>query len=816
MKDNVDGITKIWTPDKIQCDAAEAYRAENEWLRQKNGIRGIRPSNLGIEAYRWGHQLHPKFYEGRNPPPVPLDSLENIEWYTEQLERCVYGFEYKGQRITGDHYWFLNFTPFLVAKKDKYGRVTTDFDINFPYYSLMHDYLFKTIEEAHYEGKGFSLMGGRGFGKEQPHYEVVMTPDGETTMGAISPGDYVIGSDGKPKKVLQKHPQGLKDVYRVHLSDGRYADCGINHLWGVKNRKGKYKVIELKDLIEDYLSIRGDSKYFIETSKVDYEHKPVSIDPYLLGLLIGDGGLTQGVRFSTEDVELLDKIKEIIGSQYSLNHLSNYDYSITYNINGENPLYAAIRQLGLNITSHNKFIPQEYKVNSEFVRMEMLKGLMDSDGTIGKNGVREFYSVSRTLANDVAWLARSLGMKAVFSTKYTTYKGEEHLSYRVRVYSNVSTFKLTRKKSREKFSRYKSQLIEKTGIVNIEKLSLQYESSCITVDADDSLYLTKDFIQTHNTYIVLSIIAKTYHLKPKSHGIVSASHSGHAGEAFTKLKTMLDSIGEVHPTIALARLQDTKFMIESGQEVTRDGVKLKEGPRSRVQQVIYGDNPGVTRGSRPDIQLMEEMGDWSTGKGDLKSCIGASKGSWRVGAIQKCRVFMIGTGGSVASDQAKDVFVNPVSYDLLPIQDFNKKACFFMPSDYMLGGMGWEETAVNDNESSRKWLEEERERTKNDMEIHTKLIQEYPFTIDEAFRKMGTNIFNQKNIARQWSLIEIGDESIKKPERGFLDWTRTPSGAIKGIKWSPNPNGDIEIIEHPYRGQSNKEVFANLYVGGVD
>jgi hypothetical protein len=485
MKENVDGIVDIWTPSVEDCQKSQDYRAANEWMRKRTGTSGIRPTQLGIDAYRWGHQLPDKFFEGRTPPPVPIDSLENIEWYADQLHRCVYGFEYRNYRITGDHYWFLNFTPFLVADKDKHGNVTTEFSINYPYYSLMHDYLFKTIEEAHFQNKGFALMGGRGFGK---------------------------------------------------------------------------------------------------------------------------------------------------------------------------------------------------------------------------------------------------------------------------------------------------------------------------------------------TYVALSIMAKIYHLKPNSHGIVSASHSGHAGESFSKLKLMLDSIGEVHPTIALARLQDTKFLIESGQEVTRDGVKLKEGPKSKLQQVIYGDNSGVTRGSRPDIQLLEEIGDWSTGKGDLKSCIGASVGSWRVGSIWKSRVLMIGTGGSVASDQAKDVFTNADSYNLLAFKDFKPKSCFFMPSDYMMGGMGWEETAVNDNIRAKAWLEEERERTKDDMEIHTKLVQEYPLTIEEAFRKSGTNNFNQKNIARQWSVLFAGseDRTVPKPERGFLDWVRTPDGRIKSVKWAKNPLGDFEILEHPFRGASGDEVFANLYVGGVD
>lgn len=483
MKENVDNITEIWTPDRELCAQADAWRQEKEWLRKKTGYSGLKPSQLGIEAYRYGSKLPEKFFEGRTPPPVPLDSLENIEWYEEQLKRAVYGFEWKGHRVTGDHYWLLNFTPFLVAKKNKRGQITNEFDVTFPYFSYMHDYIFKLIEEAHYSNQAFAWMSGRGSGK---------------------------------------------------------------------------------------------------------------------------------------------------------------------------------------------------------------------------------------------------------------------------------------------------------------------------------------------TYSILSIIAKTYHLKPKSHGIVSASNATHAEEAFNKLRLMLDSIAEVHPTLALARLQDTKGMIESGQEVVRDGVKYKEGPRSRIQRIVYGDNPGVTRGSRPDIQLLEEIGDWSSGVGDLKSCIGASIGSWRVGSIQKCRVFMIGTGGSVKSDQAKDVFTKPRSYHILELKDFSDKGHgFFLPAHYLLGGKGWEETGVCNVEAAKEFLDEERERSRDDMEIHSKVTQEFPYTIEEVFRKMGTNNFNQRKIAEQWGRLNF-EPDIRKPERGFLEWIKTPSGTIKGVKWSVNPEGDIEIIEHPYRGPTGETSYRGLYVAGVD
>lgn len=483
--ENVDNIIVkpgMWTPDPILISESEQRRQEQEWLRKKSGYDGVRPTNLGIEAYRYSAKLHPKFFEGRTPPAVPLDSLENIEWYEEQLKRCVYGFEYRGQRITGDHYWVLNMFPFLVAKLDKAGKVTNEFDTGFPYFAGMHDYLFKTIEQAHYEGKAFCWMSGRGSGK---------------------------------------------------------------------------------------------------------------------------------------------------------------------------------------------------------------------------------------------------------------------------------------------------------------------------------------------TYMILSILAKIYHLKPKSHGIVSASNSGHATESFTKLLQGLDALAEVHPTLALHRLQDTKSLLESGQEILRDGIKYKEGPRSRLQKVVYGDNAGATRGSRPDAQLMEEVGDWSTGKGDLKSCIGASIGSWRVGSINKCRVFMIGTGGSIASDQIKDVFNTPDAYNLLEFKDFAPKSCFFLPAHYFLGGMGWEETSVNNNDGAKAFLDAERVRTKDDMEIHGKIVQEFPYTIEEVFRKNGTNNFNQRNIAQQWTRLHY-EWKDRKPERGYLTWKKSQTGTITGVKWEKNPEGNIEIMEHPYKGPSGREVFSDLYVGGVD
>ena len=122
--DNIDNISTLWLPDKNLCTAQEELRRIEEWKRSSGGSK--KPSQLGLKSYMYGFGLHPKFLEGRTPPPVALDSAENLEWYAEQLHRCIYGFEYKGVRISGDYYWFLNFTfhfKFTLSKSIRRKRI---------------------------------------------------------------------------------------------------------------------------------------------------------------------------------------------------------------------------------------------------------------------------------------------------------------------------------------------------------------------------------------------------------------------------------------------------------------------------------------------------------------------------------------------------------------------------------------------------------------------------------------------------------------------------------------------------------------------
>ena len=110
-----------------------------------------------------------KAFEGRTPPEVHLDSPAMEEWYAEQMYYCQNGrtVRYRGGelKLTGEHYFFLNFFPFSVPVLDKQSRPTGRFEQSYGFYSNVDDYIFKTMQEASQDGMNYGLFGGRGFGK---------------------------------------------------------------------------------------------------------------------------------------------------------------------------------------------------------------------------------------------------------------------------------------------------------------------------------------------------------------------------------------------------------------------------------------------------------------------------------------------------------------------------------------------------------------------------------------------------------------------------------------------------------------------------
>ena len=367
-----------------------------------------------------------------------------------------------------------------------------------------------------------TMAGIAGVGKAQPLDAKILTPRGWVYMGDLSQGDTVFTSRGIVSKILSIHPQGMKDIYKVHFSDGSSTECCMDHLWYTETQRDRdYKQSgNIKSLIEINNSLRvGCNKrnHSIPMVKnISFDKRNVKIDPYLMGALLGDGSISIGQpSISSGDTEIIEEINKIL-LQYKmrLNQRDRYDYNIIHIIKpkwneGGNFITNCLKFYGLwGTKSHTKFIPDSYKFSTEENRISLLQGLLDTDGTIGKQGSVSYCSTSRELAEGVLFLVQSLGGKAKIAKKQTSYtykkvkkKGKPSYVVQINLPNNIHPFRLTRKQNR---------VIPKTKYYPIRRYIDKIEfvarkpAQCILIDDLSHLYVTDDFIVTHNTILVLS------------------------------------------------------------------------------------------------------------------------------------------------------------------------------------------------------------------------------------------------------------------------------------------------------------------------
>jgi hypothetical protein len=392
----------------------------------------------------------------------------------------------------------------------------------------------KTAIEELLKNKKYILADDMGLGKCEPKNNRIFTPFGRKNIGDIKVGDKVIGSDGKPHNVIGVFPQGVKETYRITFNDGFSILTGDEHLWSVlspnygkntKNgRRKKSLVLSTKQMYEGgKIKVKGidynkDKEYEIETyykspnsnnkwqipivEPIQFERNyNLPINPYFLGLILGDGHINKSSCVFTVHCDDYDELFDSFGL--------NENKKIKNQRKGNKLIgRGVLNGLKLNETrSHNKFIPEIYKYSSVENRLSILQGLMDTDGHCMFNGGgkflgTEFSTISKQLCDDVVEIVQTLGGIARVKTRIPTYtyngeKKKGKLSYRVNIKlpKGMNPFKLKRKANK-----YIEPKKYPTGryIKNIEKVGFE-DSVCISVDSPDKLYVTEHCIVTHNT-----------------------------------------------------------------------------------------------------------------------------------------------------------------------------------------------------------------------------------------------------------------------------------------------------------------------------
>ena len=321
----------------------------------------------------------------------------------------------------------------------------------------------------------------------------MLTTDGWKKAKDIKVGDYLFGRDGKPTKVLAVFPQGVTDAFKVTFSDkSSIVTCG-EHLWEVKNRnqrgrKWKYKncgsrtIKTTKELEGNIIGSDNHKLWHLPTCEpLDLPERELPIDPYLFGCWLGDGH-THTASITTMDNEIIEKFSEY---DPVIRTHQNSGRAITYGL--RNNFVSKLKELGV---FKNKHIPIQYLLASKQQRLELLRGLCDTDGTCNKqNGQVSFCSTNRILFNNVRELILSLG--------YYCTAIEHNLFFR----SEDCPFNLDRKK--QYFKQLNNRHFTKRYFAEITKVE-DRETVCFTVDAEDHLFRAgRDLIITHNTEIAV-------------------------------------------------------------------------------------------------------------------------------------------------------------------------------------------------------------------------------------------------------------------------------------------------------------------------
>ena len=442
--------------------------------------------------------------------------------------------------------------------------------------------------------------GSAGVGKAQPLDSKVLTVSGWKTMGDVEVGDTVVTPSNTHAKVINTYFHKDKDIYEITTKSGRVVRACNEHLWivTITNPK-KGTTLDVIDTDEIINLKNKNLKVYLPISEAIGSHglSNLFIDPYVMGILIAEGCLTGGYPvFTSADKEVVDKVDAWCKSSgYQLTPTkdgisyrirSNVFHNDVINSKGQftnsNEICNYLRATGLaDKKSHNKFIPKEYLESSVAQRFELLRGLMDGDGTVSDSSSCSYTTCSEQLKNDFCYLVRSLGGIAKVRTKLPsyTYNGEKktgRLSYIISVSfrDNRDVFYLSRKKN--KCHQRKSKHF-RDEIVDIKYIGKQ-DAKCIYIDDNEHLYLTDDFIVTHNTFMGLMRFL-LYVDDPNFVGFVirkNASDLKGAGGAFDEA---LDMFSKYDPKLRYTK-QPMQMTFSSGAKIFFTGLDGDAGMKS--------------------------------------------------------------------------------------------------------------------------------------------------------------------------------------------------------------------------------------------
>lgn len=513
-----------YNPLLNKWDVEQKTRSLTEWGFDKMTAGQI------IDAVLNNRQLKVTYRDQDNKTHVDLEATEKANDISrkmrERFSTWLWTDAKRAERLVA--YYNENFNNIAPRQFDGSHLTLPGVSARFKLYPHQKRAVWRVIQQG-----DTYLAHAVGAGKAQPLDAKILTPNGWVLMGDIAVGDMVIAADGTPTMVEAVFPQGSKDIYRVVFSDGSSTECCAEHLWLTQTYKersaaraaakagkdwpsAKPRVRELSEIMETLVSSHlGAKNHSIPmVAPVQFAEREIPLDPYTLGALLGDGSMSNGVvTFSKPDSEIVYQFA--LPENVMLNKIEHDGKCDAWRFvmkkrDGfgadaiQNPMVAILSGLGLmNTCSHQRFIPDVYKFNTVDVRLAVLRGLMDTDGYVDRRGHSTYLTTtSLQLADDVQFIVQSLGGVVSKSNKrpFFTHNGERkegRLAYvlTISLPAGINPFMLERKASavvpKTKYA--------PTRYITAVELVGSKPAQCIRVAHPEHLYVTDDFIVTHNT-----------------------------------------------------------------------------------------------------------------------------------------------------------------------------------------------------------------------------------------------------------------------------------------------------------------------------
>lgn len=359
--------------------------------------------------------------------------------------------------------------------------------------------------------------GNLGGGKCLSINELTLTPQGWRKSGDLKVGDLVNTPFDVPQRIAAVYPQGVRDIYELETVDGRRVECTLDHLWEVRTKKQVHKhkvnpgrryfmVWETREIIE---KMSQGKELFIQIPDAqEFPEKDLPIHPYLLGVLLGDGCLTDGsigncqsIQISNTEDDIINRCAKFLDAERVVeNHLCSTKFFYGGRVEHVRKM---IYEYGLNTYSYNRFIPNEYLFGSIEQRRQLLAGLMDTDGCIEEKNRFSFSTTSKALKDGFVHLCRSLGYIAKVKEDRRAKYTDGNVAYDVSICTYDRIFSSAKHTARYEANeaKYKPKFHKSENHVRIKSITFKKKEKavCIWLDYPDHLYIANDFLTTHNT-----------------------------------------------------------------------------------------------------------------------------------------------------------------------------------------------------------------------------------------------------------------------------------------------------------------------------